>query len=129
MMAIDTSELTALGAELLGGTAKRRALISTAVKKGAQNVKDNITADLDTSTYSQFKRIHIGYELQTVGMSGIAADISPDKGGASSLANIAFFGTATGGYATRHKFYEHAEEELPTLAKYVEKAGTEALFV
>ena len=127
MMAIDTSELTALGAELLGGTAKRRAFVSAAVKKGAQNVKDNITADLDTSTYSQFKRIHIGYELQTVGMSGIAADISPDKGGAGGLTNIAFFGTSKGGGT--HQFYEHAETELPNLAEYVEKAGTEALFV
>ena len=47
----------------------------------------------------------------------------PTKGGAGSLANIAFFGTAKGGGT--HRFYEHGEEELPKLAEYVARAAVE----
>lgn len=124
-MTVDASQLKAFGANLLGGTAVRRALVSAAVKKGAQNVKENIEADLKTSGNSAFRRIPIHYEMQTVGLTGVAADISPVKGGAGSLANVAFFGTAKGGGT--HRFYEHAEDELPNLAEYVGKAGTEGI--
>ena len=53
----------------------------------------------------------------------ISAEIGPTKGGAGSLANIAFFGTAKGGGT--HRFYEHGEEELPKLAEYVARAAVE----
>lgn len=124
-MTVDASQLKAFGASLLGGTAVRRALVSAAVKKGAQNVKENIEADLKTSGNRAFRRIPIHYDMQTVGLTGVAADISPVKGGAGSLANVAFFGTAKGGGT--HQFYEHAEDELPNLAEYVGKAGTEGI--
>ncbi|WP_137655886.1 hypothetical protein [Bifidobacterium moukalabense] len=124
-MTVDASQLKAFGASLLGGAAVRRALVSAAVKKGAQNVKESIEADLKTSGNSAFRRIPIHYEMQTVGLTGVAADISPVKGGAGSLANVAFFGTAKGGGT--HRFYEHAEDELPQLAEYVGKAGMEGI--
>ena len=125
-ISIDTSELEAFGASILGGTVARRVLISAAVKKGAQNVKESIEADLQASSNRAFRRIRIQYDMQTVG-NGIAADISPNDGGAGDLANIAFFGTSKGGGT--HRFYEHAEDELPKLAEYVEKAGTEGALV
>lgn len=124
MINVDASQLKAFGLTLAGGAAVRRALVSAAVKKGAQNVKEDIKADLKTSSNGAFRRIGIHYTMQSVG-GGIAADISPVKGGAGSLANIAFFGTAKGGGT--HRFYEYAEKELPTLARYVAKAGTEGL--
>lgn len=120
---VDASQLKAFGTTLAGGATVRRALVSAAVKKGAQNVKESIEGDLKTSRNAAFRRIGIHYTMQTVGASGIAADISPTKGGAGSLANIAFFGTAKGGKS--HRFYEHAEEELPSLARHVAQAGTE----
>ena len=55
----------------------------------------------------------------------ISAEIGPTKGGAGSLANIAFFGTARGGGT--HRFYEHGEEELPKLAEYVARAAVEVI--
>ena len=119
---VDASQLKAFGTTLAGGATVRRALVSAAVKKGAQNVKESIEGDLKTSRNAAFRRIGIHYTMQTVGASGIAAD-SPTKGGAGSLANIAFFGTAKGGGS--HRFYEHAEEELPSLARHVAQAGTE----
>ena len=74
---VDASQLKAFGATLAGGATVRRALVSAAVKKGAQNVKENIEADLKTSRNAAFRRIGIHYTMQTVGASGIAADISP----------------------------------------------------
>ena len=53
------------------------------------------------------------------------AEIGPSKGGAGSLANIAFFGTAKGGGT--HEFYEHGEDELPRLAEHVAKAAVEVV--
>lgn len=123
---IDASELRAFGRDMVGVPARTRAKVAAAVKKGAVNVKDAIQEDVRESWHPAFRQISIGFELQSVG-NGIAADISPRDGGASDLANIAFFGTARSGYATRHEFYEHAESELPTLAEYVAKAGEEAL--
>lgn len=120
----DASELRAFGRDLVGVPARTRAKVAAAVKKGAVNVKDAIQEDVSGSSNAAMRRIGIGFELQSVG-NGIAADISPRDGGASDLANIAFFGTARGGGS--HEFYEHAEAELPALAEYVAKAGEEAL--
>lgn len=124
-MTIDASQLEAFGAQLTANTLARRALISAAVKKGAQNVKRDIEADLRTSTTKAFRRIPIRYTMQTVGATGIAADISPTKGGPGSLANIAFFGTAKGGGT--HSFYEHAKDELPALAEQVARVAGEVV--
>lgn len=121
---IDASELKALGATIVGGTAMRRARITSAVKKGAQNVKESILADVRSSGNGAIRRIPIRYYMKASGF-GVSADISPVKGGAGNLANIAFFGTAKGGGT--HDFYEHAEDELPSLAEYVAKAGMETL--
>ncbi|MBT9823623.1 hypothetical protein [Bifidobacterium longum] len=49
----------------------------------------------------------------------------PQPGGAGSLANIAFFGTAKGGGT--HEFYEYGEDELPRLAEHVAKAAVEVV--
>ena len=120
-MNIDASQLRAFGDSLITGTPARRARISKAVRKGAQYVKTAITEDLHGSSYPQFRRIPIHYEIQTAGIAGIAADISPGDGDAGDLANIAFFGTARGGGT--HRFYGHAEDELPKLAEYVREAA------
>jgi hypothetical protein len=122
---VDASQLKAFGTTLAGGATVRRALVSAAVKKGAQNVKESIEGDLKTSRNAAFRRIGIHYTMQTVGATGIAADISPTKGGPGSLANIAFFGTAKGGGT--HSFYEHAEDELPALAEQVARVAGEVV--
>lgn len=121
---IDASELKALGSTIIGGTAMRRAKITAAVKKGAQNIKEDILSDVRSSGNAAFRRIPIRYDIRQSGF-GISAEISPVKGGAGSLANIAFFGTARGGGT--HDFYAHGQDELPRLAEYVAKAGLESL--
>lgn len=120
----DASQLTAFGDALLARGVARRALISAAVKKGAQNVKNSIRDDLNGSGNAAFRRISISYTLQE-SAGRITAEIGPTKGGTGSLANIAFFGTARGGGT--HRFYEHGEEELPKLAEYVARAAVEVV--
>ena len=106
---VDASQLKAFGTTLAGGATVRRALVSAAVKKGAQNVKESIEGDLKTSRNAAFRRIGIHYTMQTVGATGIAADISPTKGGGT------------------HSFYEHAEDELPALAEQVARVAGEVV--
>lgn len=120
----DVSELTAFGDKLLANGIARRAAISAAVKKGAQNVKNSIRDDLKGSGNRAFRRIPISYTLQE-SAGRITAEIGPSKGGTGSLANIAFFGTAKGGGT--HRFYEHGEDELPRLAEHVAKAAVEVV--
>mgnify|MGYP000116914749 CR=1 FL=1 len=91
----DASQLTTFGDVLLAKGVARRALISASVKKGAQNVKNSIRDDLKGSGNKAFRSIPITYTVsETPGR--ITAEIGPTKGGAGSLANIAFFGTARG---------------------------------
>ena len=91
---------------------------------GEWNVKNSIRDDLKGSGNKAFRRIPITYTVsETPGR--ITAEIGPTKGGAGSLANIAFFGTAKGGGT--HRFYEHGEEELPKLAEYVARAAVEVV--
>ena len=116
----DVSQLTAFGDALLAKGVARRALISASVKKGAQNVKNSIRDDLNGSGNAAFRRIPITYTV-----SEDAGRITAEIGGAGSLANIAFFGTARGGGT--HRFYEHGEEELPKLAEYVARAAVEVV--
>lgn len=111
----DASELTAFADKLLAKGVARRAAITMAVKKGAQNVKNDLREDLSSSGNKAFRRIPITYTVKEA-PGRISAEIGPTKGGAGSLANIAFFGTAKGGGT--HRFYEHGEEELPKLAEY-----------
>ncbi|WP_298046964.1 hypothetical protein [uncultured Bifidobacterium sp.] len=118
----DASQLSAFGNALIAKTTARRALISASVKKGAQNVKNSIRDDLNGSGNAAFREIPVSYTVRE-SAGRITAEIGPTKGGAGSLANIAFFGTAKGGGT--HRFYEHGEEELPKLTEYVARAAVE----
>lgn len=120
----DASELTAFADKLLAKGVARRAAITMVVKRGAQNVKNNIREDLSSSGNKSIRSIPITYEVKE-SAGRITAEIGPSKGGTGSLANIAFFGTAKGGGT--HKFYEHGEDELPRLAEHVAKAAVEVV--
>lgn len=121
---IDASELRSYGRNLAANTLKARALVSAAVSKGALNIKNAIQEDVRGSSNPGIRRISITYVMDT-GTDGITADIMPRDDKPSKLANIAFFGTARGGGS--HRFYEHADDELPMLTKFVAEAGVEAL--
>lgn len=120
MMHIDSHELDELARRLTVASVRAPIKAANAVKKGAQNIKTAIKADLTSSGHTNFRRIPIAYEIRAEGMK-VEADIAPVKS-VGGLANIAFFGGAHGGGGT-HRFYEHGEDELETTARYVEEAG------
>lgn len=120
---VDASELTAFGRRVAAAHAMASVKVAQAVKKGAQNVKESIQEDVAGSGNAGIRKVQVAYELGSTGTT-VYADVSPRDGGASDLANIAFFGTAKGG---THAFYEHAETELPPLAEYVADAADDML--
>lgn len=121
---IDAGELTEFGRRIAQAKTRADIKIAKSVRKGAQNVKTTVETDVGGSSNKGIARIRVGYELGTT-RTTVFADIAPRDGGASNLANIAFFGTAKGGGT--HRFYEHAEQELPVLADYVADAGVDAI--
>lgn len=93
---VDASELTAFGRRVASAHAKASIAVAKAVKKGAQNVKESIQEDVAGSGNAGIRKVQVAYELGSTGTT-VYADVSPRDGGASGLANIAFFGTAKGG--------------------------------
>ncbi len=121
MPTIDTSQVKDLAKTLAAVPLRSQALVAAAVKHGAQNIKQSVSEDLQSSSNHAFRRIRIHYDMQERGPV-VEADIGPEQGGASSLANLAFFGTSRGG--GHHRFYEHGEAELEPTARYVREAAS-----
>jgi len=124
-MIIDTSQISHLANTLATLPVKKKLLVKAAVKKGAQNIKEEILKDVQSSSNKGFRRIPIEYQIIESGNT-VEADISPakvgrGKGHPGSLANLAFFGTARGGGT--HQFYEHGISEFPQTVKYVQLAA------
>ena len=98
---IDASEVHAFAAELGRVAGKALPGLDAVLKKGAQQIKDDLVADAKGSRH--FKQIAptISYDREA-GIGRIGYEIGPDKdrGGAAKLANIAYFGGARGGGGT-----------------------------
>lgn len=124
-MMMDVSQVKAFGAKLAAAPEKKLRKAAQITKRGAQNVKNDIRADLSTarSARRKFARIQIGYEMETRG-NVVQAKIAPHAGGVNNLDNIAFFGGANGGGGT-HKFYQHAEAEMSRFASYIQELAGE----
>lgn len=87
------------------------------VSKGALNVKNTMKADAEGS-YFTFSPT-IGYDLK--GNAGFSeAEVGPEKGGAGSLANIAYFGGAHGGGGTIRDPQQALNEEAPRFQSALE---------
>ena len=121
MPTIDVSQVEDLAKTLAAVPLRSQALVAAAVKHGAQNIKQSVSEDLQSSRNHAFRRIRIHYDMQERGPV-VEADIGPEQGGASSLANLAFFGTSRGG--GHHRFYEHGADELEPTARYVREAAS-----
>ena len=121
MPTIDMSQVEDLAKGLAAVPLRSQGLVAAAVKHGAQNIKQSVSEDLQSSKNHAFRRIRIHYDMQERGPV-VEADIGPEQGGASSLANLAFFGTSRGGGS--HRFYEHGADELEPTARYVREAAS-----
>lgn len=118
---IDVGQVNELAERLATVAARKHGMVAAAVKHGAQNIKEGVQSDLQSSGNRAIRRIGIAYEMKEKG-TVIETDIGPGKGGASDLANIAFFGTSRGG--GHHRFYEHGVDELEPTTKYVREAAS-----
>ena len=74
-------------------------LVRPVVAKGAVKVKATMRADMNSSEHFGQAASSISYDLNS-GQYGAEAQIGPVKGGAGSLANLAYFGGANGGGGT-----------------------------
>lgn len=119
-MNIDASQVTQFAQRLTMVPAVKQRLVKAAVKRGAQNIKNAVQADVRTSSNPGFRQIPIAYEMQEKGTT-ITARIAPTMGGAGNLGYLAFHGTARGGGT--HQFYEHGVKEFPQTVKYVQLAA------
>lgn len=81
------------------------------VSKAALNIKNTMRADAEASAYFQFAP-RISYDLKG-NASFSEAEIGPEKGGAGSLANIAYFGGRRGGGGTVRDPQQALNEEAP----------------
>lgn len=94
MTEIDTSELRALSADLGNSATRVLPNVRAVVKRGLQNVKEDMSAGFAAS--SSFKGLSRSpsYDVDGGGLSG---EVGPDKERGGALANIAMFGGANGG--------------------------------
>ena len=123
-MTLDTSELDKLAGDWRSTVARLPAKFKPTFAKAGLNVKNAINDDLAASGNGGFRRIRVSYD-PIPSSEGIGVEIGPRPGGANSLANLAFFGTARGGGT--HRFYEHGEEELPNLQSQVQRIASELM--
>lgn len=94
---MDLSEVTRLAVNLgkIAGSSVKD--VDAVMKKGAQNVKDEMTADVRGSTHFKGMAGSISYD-SAYGVGAVRYEVGPDKsrrGGA--LGNIYYFGTSRGG--------------------------------
>lgn len=123
-MDVDLSDLHRLERDL--GRAPGRAIddVDAVLKRGAQNIKDDLSDSARRSKH--FSRIAptISYDRHAF-IGGISYEIGPDRdrGGAAKLANIAYFGGAHGGGGTLDLDGPLEREEPKTLRELGREMG------
>jgi len=114
-ISVDTSQVRSLAADLRGAGSRVSSKVPAVVSKGALNIKNQMREEADQSTHFRFDYT-ISYDLEEGGFSAI---IGPEKGGAGSLANIAYFGGANGGGGTVPDPVGALEAEIPNFTKAI----------
>lgn len=92
----DTSELSALAADLGDVPAKVRTNVRKAVEVTARNVKDSWKEPLSGSQSVPGGARSISYDI-TSGVEGVTAEIGPEIGGPGALVGMLEYGTPTSG--------------------------------
>lgn len=121
-ISVDTSEVRALVADMTGVDARLRPDVSSTVKKGATNIKNDLTTQMQKSRH--FKGFaDIGYDMT----DDFEAEIGPNKPGPGAGANIAYFGTSRGG-GTVEDPEEALDRELPAFEDALGDIAERAVF-
>ena len=109
---IDTSELRALAADLSAAGIEVLPGAVKALDKSGRAIRDAMKADAAKSRHFRFaKSVSMGTT------SDLEREIGAEKGGAGSLAHIAYFGGANGGGGTVRDPQQALDDEAPTFEK------------
>lgn len=95
---IDTSELTRLADDMRAAGRSVGNAVAPVIKKGAQNIKQQMAAEMGASAHFKGAASSISYDFRA-DLTGVEALIGPKsgRGEPGALANIAYFGTSRGG--------------------------------
>lgn len=102
-ISLDTSELNALAADLTAAGSGIAAKVRPVVIKGAVNVKNQLRAEMRSSTHFKGAASSIDFSMtnaKVFGVGIIEAEIGPRTGPGGvpgDLAHIGYFGTSRGG--------------------------------
>jgi len=122
-ISVDTSELRAAVADMTSVDSRLRPDVAAVVKKGAQNVKEDLQAQARKSRHFRGFAPGISYDM----VDDFEAEIGPAKGKPGSLANIAYFGTSRGG-GTVEEPGEALQREVPSFEKYLGDIAEKVVF-
>ena len=119
MSGFDSSEVRRFAADLRQLPSVARRDVRAVLEKGANNIKNQLRAEMLGSTHFGQIAPAISYDiLERAG--GVEAEIGPVKGSPGSLANIAYFGTSRGGGTVADP--EGAlTAEVPSVVRHIEE--------
>ena len=121
-VSVDTSEVRALIADMSGVDGRLRPNVSSVVKRGANNIKNELLTQMRSSRH--FKGFaDISYDMT----DDFEAEIGPNKGGPGAGANIAYFGTSRGG-GTVEDPEEALNRELPAFEDHLADIAADSVF-
>lgn len=107
---------------MTGIDGRLRPNVSSVVHRGANNIKRDLTAQMQSSRH--FKGFaDIGYDMT----DDFEAEIGPNKPGPGAGANIAYFGTSKGG-GTVEDPEEALNRELPAFEEHLADIAEQSVF-
>lgn len=114
---VDTRELDAFVVELGRVSARSLPVVDAVMKKGIQQIKEEMVEDASNSDYFEPIARTLTYDSD-YRVNQVAYELGPDRdrSGAAHLANIAYFGGANGGGGTLDLDGPLRREEPRTMA-------------
>lgn len=120
---VDTSEVRAAVADMTGVDSRLRPDIAASVKRGANNIKNDLVEQMRSSTHFKGFAPGISYDM----VDDFEAEIGPTKGGPGAGANLAYFGTWKGG-GTVEDPEAALEREVPNFEDHMLDVAERAVF-
>lgn len=122
-ISIDTSEVRAAVADMTGADARLRPNVAAVVKRGANNIKEDLKTQMRASKHFKGFAPGITYDM----VDDFEAEIGPQKGVPSGSGNLAYFGTWKGG-GTVEEPEAALERELPAFEEHMLDIAETAVF-
>lgn len=119
----DLSDFERFASDLERGADKVLADVAPVVKRGAENVKRTMRAEMARSGYFKGASSSITYDVVN-GSGWVEARVGPESGGQvkGDLAALAYFGGSNGGGGTVRDPQAALDDEAPSFFGYIERA-------